>query len=253
MSEEREAARRWLAGRGVTRRADGAWADPGHPEEPQTDNDIAHSWTFPALRDPELDGAGRARLGLGLLVLLQDYWVAQELRTAVTDPDAGLPAGPLWDGYRRLLEAEDAAACEPVRYSLWVGWFEDPGTVESAFAEVLGADAFRLPTTPDPALLRRARRVLEVSGPVPWRIKLPSYQKALRVRALHPALFTGILRSYHDVYGDLDPRSALVLLKRLRLPAGTEQLPALRTVLEAGHRNHHKAPDAWQAATAAVS
>jgi hypothetical protein len=248
MSEAAEGARRWLAGRDVIQGQDGGWADPGFPVGPQPDNDIAHSWAYAALRDPALDGGERARLGLGLLELLRDFAVARELSTALRDPAVGLPAEVVWAGYRRALEA--AEDCDPVCYSLWVDWFEDQETAETAFAEVLGADLPRLPAA-DPALLRRARRVLEISGPVPWAVKLPAYQKSLRVRELHPALFTGLLRSYHDVCGDLDPRSALVLLKRVRLPAGTGQLAALRTVLEGGHRNHHKDPTAWQTATAA--
>ncbi|GGX45910.1 hypothetical protein [Streptomyces noursei] len=63
--------------------------------------------------------------------------------------------------------------------------------------------------------------------------------------ALHGPLFKGLLTSYHDVYGELDPTAALALLARLQLPADTPQLAELRSVLAAGHRNHHRSPHAW--------
>ncbi|MFK8844404.1 hypothetical protein [Streptomyces sp. Ac-502] len=95
------------------------------------------------------------------------------------------------------------------------------------------------------AMLRRAARVIGVSGPVPWPVKHAAYRTAATVPHLHPALFRGLLGSYHDLYGDLDPRAALALLDELDLPTATEHLAPLRAALTAGHRNHYSAPDAW--------
>lgn len=152
----------------------------------------------------------------------------------------------------RRLEAPEQA--EPVTYSLWVDWFEDRATVEVAFAEVLGNDVEELQARDrlhemarDP-LFRRAKRVLEISGPVPWSIKHPVYQAAAAVPDLHPALFKGLLSSYHDFYGNLEPHAAHTLLQQLDLPGNTEHLVPLRTVLETGHSNHYLTPDAWPAA-----
>jgi hypothetical protein len=61
-------------------------------------------------------------------------------------------------------------------------------------------------------------------------------------------VFNGLLASYHDINGDLEPIAALALLEHLDLPADTEHLSPLRAVLAAGARNHYRQPDLWDAA-----
>ncbi|MCX5377695.1 hypothetical protein [Streptomyces sp. NBC_00091] len=238
-------ARRWLGDRGVAETADG-WTDTAKPDRPLTANDIAHAWADEVFTDEDLDESAAVRMAFALLDLLDDYWVTCEIRFADGGPDGPLPAGPLWDGYRRRLEAERDA--EPVEYSLWVDWFEDRTTTATAFAEVLGNDITTIVTTPTPPTLRRASRVLECSGPVPWDVKHATYTTAARLPALHEPLFKALRAGYHDIYGDLDPPAALTLLTHLTLPPDTEHLTQLRTVLSAGHRNHRHNPDAWAAA-----
>ncbi|MER7823379.1 hypothetical protein ABTX85_12545 [Streptomyces sp. NPDC096097] len=132
----------------------------------------------------------------------------------------------LWDGYRRCLEVDKEV--EAVTYALWVDRFEDRTTSATAFAEVLGNDIERMVTAPAQAPLRRARRVLECSGPVPWSVKELAYRTALRLPALHPALFRGLRAGFHDLYGDLEPAAAPALLDHLDLPADTRHLAELR-------------------------
>lgn len=178
--------------------------------------------------------------------LLDAYWVTSQIGSVVQGSEDPRAARVLWDGYRSRLEAPEVS--EAVTYSLWVDWFEDRDTAETAFAEVLGKDVGRLrPGAPEP-LLRRATRVLECSGPVPWQAKAPVYRSAALVPALHHALFQAVLRGYHDVYGDLDPGQALGLLGGLELPPDTEHLAALRRVLTDGHSHHYASPQAWDAA-----
>ncbi|MEJ8654183.1 hypothetical protein WKI65_40625 [Streptomyces sp. MS1.AVA.3] len=250
--EDAEHARLWLATQGVTQVGDGVWAERGAPGTALTPNEVAHAWTSAALDDPDLDGAARLRLAFGLLDVLDEYWVTAELGFALKDEEEQdpLPAEAFWDGYRQRLEAAEEP--EAVTYSLWVDWFEDRATAEVAFAEVLGNDFADLSARPllseaaEGPLFRRARRVLAASGPVPWPVKHSAYRTAAAVPALHTALFQGILHSYRDFYGDLEPRAALALLRRLDLPPGTEHLSALCAVLEAGHTHHRLAPEAWQ-------
>ncbi|WP_405650588.1 hypothetical protein [Streptomyces sp. NBC_00019] len=237
-------ARRWLAEAGVTQVGDDAWIDGDAPEKQLTANEVAQSWAGQAFTDERLDAAGRLGLAFGLLDLLDDYWVTCEIRFADRGPSGPLPPDVLWDGYRRRLEAPETA--DAVTYSLWVDWFEDRDTCATAFAEVLGRDADHLRTDSPQPLLRRARRVLECSGPVPWAVKERAYGIAARLPALHPALFKGLLGSYRDVYGDLEPAAALGLLTGLNLPADTAHSAELRAVLTAGHRNHHHSPHAWE-------
>lgn len=229
-----EVARRWLADQGVVRVRDG-WVSAQAPDVLLTAGQVAHSWAGDVFAE-ELDAADQVRLAFGLLDLLDEYWVTCELRFADGSREGPLPADVLWGGYRERLEAERHV--EAVTYSLWADWFEDPGTAATAFAEVLGNDIGRVVAEPSEALLRRARRVLECSGPVPWPVKEPTYRCAVRLSALHPAVFAGLLASCHDVYGDLEPPTALALLDRLELPADTQHLAALRHVLAAGHKHH---------------
>ncbi|MFC5718589.1 hypothetical protein ACFP1Z_00130 [Streptomyces gamaensis] len=245
--EAMEQARRWLSDQGVVEAGEG-WVEADRPDWPLTANDVAHSWVDKVFREESLTPTEQLWLAFGLLDLLDDYWVTCVIGSAYGDADRPLPSDVLWDGYRRRLEAQRDA--EPVTYSLWVDWFEDRDTAAMAFAEVLGNDIERVVTERSDALLRRADRVLDNSGPVPWSIKQGTYEIAARLPALHGSLFQGLLGSYHDVYGDLEPKPALALLMQLDLPEDTPHLAQLRSVLAAGHENHYRSPDAWDDAAA---
>jgi hypothetical protein len=243
-----EDARRWLAERGVVEIGD-RWVDVEGPERPLTANEIAHSRAGEVFTDECMDVAEQVRMAFGMLDLLDEYWVTCEIRSADRGPEGPLPAEVLWDGHRRRLEADRDA--EAVTYSLWVDWFEDHDTAATAFAEVLGNDIDHVVAEGSDALLRRASLVLACSGPVPWLVKQKAYDTVVQLPALHVPLFKGLLTSYHDVYGDLEPKAALALLARLQLPADTPHLPELRSVLAAGHRNHYCSPHAWDDAVRA--
>ncbi|MGW1121604.1 hypothetical protein ACWD5B_31575 [Streptomyces tanashiensis] len=222
-------------------------------EEPDvllTANQVAHSWAGDVFAE-DLDAADQVRLAFGLLDLLDEYWVTCEIRFANEGAEGPLPADVLWDAYRQRLEADGDAGA--VTYSLWVDWFEDHATSATAFAEVLGNDIDRVVAERSEALLRRARRVLECSGPVRWTVKELTYRTAMRLPVLHSAVFRGLLASFHDVYGDLEPAAALALLGRLDLPTDTRHLAELRHVLAAGHKNHYRSPGAWDDAVRSCS
>ncbi len=244
-----ETARRWLADQGVRQVRDG-WVSDEKPGELLTAAQVAQSWAGDVFAE-DLDTADQLRLAFGLLDLLDEYWVTCEIRFAHDGSEGSLPADVLWDGYRRRLEVDRDA--EAVTYSLWVDWFEDHTTSATAFAEVLGNDIDRVVADPSEALLRRACRVLECSGPVRWPVKVPTYRIALRLPALHPALFRGLRASFHDVYGDLEPAAALTLLDQLDIPMNTQHRAELRHVLAAGHKNHYRSPGAWDDAVRACS
>lgn len=235
-------ARRWLAERGVVQVGD-SWVGAEGAERPLTANEVAHSWAGEVFTDESMDVAEQARMAFGMLDLVDDYWVTCEIRLADRGSQGPLPGDVLWGGYRRRLEADRDA--EAVTYSLWVDWFEDRDTAATAFAEVLGNDVDHVVAEGSDAALRRAGRVLACSGPVPWLVKQKAYDTVVRLPALHVPLFKGLLAGYHDVYGDLEPTAALALLARLQLPADTPNLPELRSVLVAGHRNHYRSPHAW--------
>ncbi|NUP68230.1 MAG: hypothetical protein HOW71_39355 [Nonomuraea sp.] len=226
-----EGARRWLADQGVRQVRDG-WVSDEKPDVLLTTGQVAHSWAGDVFAE-DLDAADQLRLAFGLLDLLDAYWVTCEIRFANEGPEGPLPSDALWDGYRQRLEADREV--EAVTYSLWVDWFEDRTTSPTAFAEVLGNDIDQVVAKPSEALIRRARRVLECSGPVSWTVKESTYRTATRLPALHSAVFLG-LRA--------DP---------LDLPVNTQHLAELRHVLAAGHRNHYRSPGAWDDAVRSCS
>ncbi|MFG2234579.1 alpha/beta fold hydrolase [Streptomyces sp. NPDC048723] len=229
-----ESARLWLAGRGVVRTGEDTWTDGESEEGRLTSNEVAHRWAAAALGDDSLDIEDRLRLGFGLVDLLDAHRVTVEIASAVqgiADPDT---ARVLWNGYRSRLDAP--ADCEAIVHSLRVDWFEDRDTAERAFTEVLGKDLTQLRPDSSEPMLRRARRVLEASGPVPWQAKELVYRTAARVPELSEAVFRRILHGHHDVYGDLDPAEALAVLDQMRLPEDTEHLAELRSALESAPR-----------------
>ncbi|MGI5243420.1 hypothetical protein [Dactylosporangium sp. CA-139066] len=217
-----ERTREWLAAHGLST---------------EGDPDDAARAIMPEIRgDAELADADKLEIGLGLLELLNTYWVTVELRWFVNAANDDAIWATHWQAVRDHLE--QPVPSEAVLYSLWVDWFEDISTVERAFEETLGRDVPSLPEA-DEAVLRRAAAVLKVSGPVPWALKYPVYQAAMAVERLRPAVFGGVLYSYHDVYGSLEIGPALELLDALQLPDDTEHLAELREELKKGHANRH--------------
>ena len=209
-----------------------------HDLSTEGDPDNAARAIMPQIRgDEELDAATRLELGLGLFEILDTYWVTVELRWFLNAANDDALWTVHWQAFREHLE--QPVPSEAILYSLWVDWFEDITTTERAFTEVLGNDVAALADAGED-LLRRAAAVLKVSGPVPWKVKYPVYNAALEVEKLRPAVFNGVLYSYHDVYGSLEIGPALDLLERLDLPEDTEHLTELRTALSEGHANKHR-------------
>ncbi|WP_406074160.1 hypothetical protein [Streptomyces virginiae] len=230
-----ERARHWLAEDGVTRAGPDTWHDSEPPARILTTEDLCNGLGSMAFTDERLDLADRLRVALGLMDLLGWHpLVTAQVHTAHLGPEGPLPPDLLWGGYRRRLEAE--RECEAITCSLWFDWFEYAPTAAEAFAEVLGDDRARLLPGAPPPLLRRARRVLEHSGPVPWATKIGTYRAAARVPALRHTVFRAVLRSRHDVYGSIDDAEGLALLDQLELPPDTERLAELRGVLAADPR-----------------
>ncbi|MFI6030909.1 hypothetical protein [Amycolatopsis magusensis] len=170
-----ERVRAWLADRDVVE-DDGVWLARG---EVLSADEVAHEWARELLEEPYLNPYARLLLGFGLLDLLDAYPVTVEIRRAL-DPSL---TGEFWANYRRRLEAPKPP--EAILESLWTDLFVDEDTAPEAFAEVLGNDLRLLHT---PGELRRARRVLTISAPVPWTVKDRAYRYAATRPDLRPAL-----------------------------------------------------------------
>ena len=251
-----EIARAWLAENGVLQTGLDAWIYDDEPGRVVAKDDIAlncSSWIF---EDEELDEPGKIQVALGMVDLIDEPWTLEELHFPYCLRGT-VPPPELWAGLRDRLEAESVS--NVIEDSIWHTWFECRATSDRAYRalvgdDLAGLDLLALPTrAASDSFLRRARRVLELSGPVSWDVKEHSYRSASRLEALRHAVFKAILASYHDLYGDLEPGPALDLLDRLDLPEDTEHLAPLRTVLVAGHRKHYATPDAWTAACEAMA
>lgn len=244
-----EIARSWLAQAQVRQVGDTTWVDDDLGSELSA-NDVALDYSSWVFDDEALDVASRFRVAFGLIDLLDEFWTTQEMHFPYCGGSRERPPAELWDGYRDRLEAPQVS--EQVTQSLWYTWFECTDTSEEAFTALLGRDVTLLEAGPvtDDALLRRAARVLRASGPVRWDVKARTYEAASSTEALRPAVYRGLLRSYHDYFGDLEAGPALKILDNLGLAPDTEHLAELRTVLAAGHTSHVASPDAWPAAQA---
>jgi hypothetical protein len=113
---------------------------------------------------------------------------------------------------------------DPIAYSLWCDYFEDPASVEEAWTAV---------AAPGAVSARGLQRVLNVSGPVPYDLKVPIYERLVGSTHWHPFIFRSLLYSAFDVYGQIDARAARKLLDKLSLSKTTEGLNELREKVDA--------------------
>jgi hypothetical protein len=114
----------------------------------------------------------------------------------------------LWDAYREALDSPDDRLAEPAAYSLWVDYFENPPTVEEAWREMLHE-----PTD------RRLERLLHASGPVPWQLKAPLFERLSRAPRWHPFIRLALDAAETDVFGQSDPKAVEAWRRRLTPPA----------------------------------
>jgi hypothetical protein len=126
-----------------------------------------------------------------------------------------------WSEVRVRLGSPDLALKQPIQYALWCDFFEDSKTVDEAWAELTRPDASH-------AILKA---VLPMSGPVPYALKAPVYERLLSDSNWHGAIFESLLRSAFDVQGKIDKRAARHVLSKLTLPAGHAHVAELRTRL----------------------
>jgi hypothetical protein len=120
-----------------------------------------------------------------------------------------------WSMARDRLASGDYATEQPVAYSLWCDFFEDPNTVEESWAEVSNE------TVPESVL----RIALLQSGPVPYQLKRQVYDRLLPNSDWHNLIFHSLTCSAFDAYGQIDSHDASKLLSQLVItPPYTEYI-----------------------------
>jgi len=114
--------------------------------------------------------------------------------------------GPrFWVELRALLDHADPKPAAPVLYWLWCGPFEAAGAAAVTAWREMAAGAGEL----------RLRRLLGVSGPVPWRLKGPLLESLAATPEWHPVVRQAIEAATAEYFGALDERAARLLLDRL--------------------------------------
>jgi hypothetical protein len=106
-----------------------------------------------------------------------------------------------------MLSAEAIELAHPAGYVLWVDYFEDESRVDEAWHTVCGA------ITSDDGW----RRLLEASGPVPERLKLPVLERFIAVPSFQEAVFNALAAAVFDVYGQIGRATVEAMLPRLRI------------------------------------
>jgi hypothetical protein len=185
--------------------------------------DVPHDLSDPIWDEGEASWLERVALAFELYREMPCYATLMYMRHYFREWDESA-SQRFWDEYRSLLSDQDDRLADPVAYSLWCDYFEDPASVEEAWTAV---------AAPAAVSERGLRRVLDVSGPVPYDLKVPVYERLLGGRHWHPFIFRSLLYSAFDVYGQIDAKAARKLLDKLALSKTTEGLNELREKLDA--------------------
>lgn len=128
----------------------------------------------------------------------------------------------LWAKFRQYLSDQRELLANPVGYTLWCDYFEDPDRVQDAWDAMIR----------NPINDLQIRRVLDASGPVPWKLKSSLFKALLSDDKWHHHIFLSIHHSKHDVYGHVDDEEARTILRVLNLPNETPGLSGLKRELE---------------------
>ena len=126
-----------------------------------------------------------------------------------------------WRKVADRLEAAVPAISNPIEYSLWCDFFENPDRVAEAWEHL---------TQPN-AAESVLRAVLRVSGPVPYAMKRQLYEQLIADRKWHESILESLRAGASDVYGDIDRMDAQTWLDQLVVPEAA-RIREIKTLLE---------------------
>lgn len=122
---------------------------------------------------------------------------------------------------RYLLSQEDDALAMPIAYLLSVDFFGYNDQCRLIWDDLLRDDIN------DNFL----RRLLAISGPVPFDLKEPVYLRLVNNRVWHKGIYYSLLHSPIQIYSQIEKERAKRILEKLDVPAEIEDLNELRTAL----------------------
>lgn len=208
-------ARRTAAGTGASTEWPVEW--------PDRLGDVPHDLAHPIWFEDDRPIAERFTWGLRLLREMPCYASAM-YASGELDKVTTVERGPWWAGCAELLDSPDPALADPVGYWLWVDVFERPALAVEAWLSLTGP-----PPIPD----IRLRRLLALSGPVPWRTKAPLLHQLASQPQWHGAVLEALVGAAFDIYGSVDPLEARQLLQRTGEAADAQLVALLRERLSA--------------------
>ena len=127
----------------------------------------------------------------------------------------------LFEHHRRVLGEGRPTLARPMEYALWTDYLQSPDRVDLAWSTLM--------TPPvEPALMTS---LLVISGPVPYDLKAPIYDRLIQEPSWHHAIFLSILHSKSETYGQCDDDHAREIVKQLQLPPDTGYLDKLQRAL----------------------
>lgn len=167
----------------------------------------------------ERPGLEEVALAFALYRRMPCYANLMYIGVGLSDGSRGEPAKALfWREYRDLVSDPDDRLADPVSYSLWCDYYEDPDDVREAWSE----------TALHPETSQRGlERILNNSGPVPFPFKASLYEQLIAEPRWHYFIYLSLLHSRFDYFGKIDLEAARHFLSRLQLPADTEDLDVL--------------------------
>ncbi|MEV8375417.1 hypothetical protein AB0P21_21965 [Kribbella sp. NPDC056861] len=101
-----------------------------------------------------------------------------------------------WTEVRSLLDDPDDRLARPMAYWLWCGPLESAAEVEDCWRKLV-TDA------PD----QRLRRLLDISGPVPWRLKGELLERLAQQSEWNDAVRAALDAAASEVFGQVKPES----------------------------------------------
>lgn len=101
---------------------------------------------------------------------------------------------------REFLDHPDPRLADPASYHLWCGDFEGDDAISDWIWGVVTQDVRRHP--------RRLARLLDIAGPVPWRLKRELYRELAGDPEWKDAVRDSIAQARTDYFGQIDPEEA---------------------------------------------
>ena len=188
---------------------------PGDPA--RVPHDIAERLWFAS----EADLGERLHLALDLYSRMPCYATLMYIRHFAPQFDAG-DRGMVWDAYRRWLDDADDRLADPVAHSLATDYFP---------SREFAPEVWHVISTLERPRVRRLKRLLTISGPVPYHLKAALYDRLMRDARWHPLILSSLLQSRSAPNGDIDLEAARDVLGQLRLSTTSPDLESSRELL----------------------